>query len=74
MTPREIVVGATYRHSDYPGFVYLGCGDYFDNLPARRKFLIILKEPAAPTKFCAARVKFSRDEVSRKWWQKLDKI
>lgn len=73
MSPREIVVGAIYRHLDHPGTVYLGCGDYWDGLPARRKFMIILKEDATPPNgFCAARVCSKRkDKYNSNWWSKF---
>ncbi len=47
MKPSDIEVGATYKHADYPGTVYLGCGYRGKRWlgPFTKKFLTIIDDP-----------------------------
>ena len=82
MRPSNIEVGATYRHSDHPDCVYLGCGSNSVSgsdsvnftIVKKRKFLILLKESANPNGYCGARVYFKNKKSQLDWWSKLFKI
>jgi hypothetical protein len=74
MKPSDIEIGATYAHSEYPGTVYLGCGDYGYRGHGHRKFLIILKESCNLRRFCGAKVKHGKLPADRAWWNQFRKL
>jgi hypothetical protein len=70
MMPKDIVVGALYRHQEYPYVIYLGCGSFPYPSGKKRKFLIVLKNLLSG-KYDGARVSFQNTKQSRDWWSKL---
>jgi hypothetical protein len=77
MKSSDIEIGATYAHSEYPGTVYLGCGeDGYGGKSGKHKFLIILYGDWNPRgKYCGAKVKpGSRNACDRAWWSKFSKL
>lgn len=71
MTPKDIIVGALYKHKEHPGTIYLGCGDLFYGVPFRRKFMIIVQEPLASYNLSGVKVAFRNKPESRKWWKQF---
>lgn len=71
MTPKDIIVGALYKHTECPNTIYLGCGDLFNGSPFRRKFMLILKETIQPHRLSGIKVFFDNTPESKRWWSKF---
>lgn len=74
MKPRDIEVGAKYRHPDYPGTIYLGCGQRGKRWmgPFVKKCLTIVDDPL-PASYVGTQVVGLK--VAGEWfWNKFVKI
>lgn len=77
MKLKDIEIGQLYQHSEYPGTVYLGCGEGgYGGKTGKRKFLIILYGDWNPRgKYCGAKVKSGgKLPADRAWWNKFSKL